>query len=69
MQKHIIAHSLVTCEVLELLGPHFARAFPVDETPCFGELLNAIDEADRALWRQRDRASANERLQVITQVG
>ena len=27
----------------------FDRLYPVNETPCFGDLLRAIDEADRAL--------------------
>lgn len=51
----IVAVALVTEAELETLGPGFDRAFPVDRTPCFGELLRAIDEADRALWRERDR--------------
>jgi hypothetical protein len=50
----IVALALVTQPELELLGPSFCRAYPIDETPCFGELLQAIDEADRAVWRQRD---------------
>ena len=50
----IIAVALVTREELELLGPSFNRAYPVNEAPCFGELLLAIDEADRDLWRARD---------------
>jgi hypothetical protein len=50
----IVAVALVTQPELELLGPSFLRAYPIDETPCFGELLQAIDEADRAVWRQRD---------------
>jgi hypothetical protein len=31
----------------------FMRAWAVDETPCFSELLRAIDEADREIRRSR----------------
>ncbi len=53
-RERIIAIGLLTGNDLERLGPAFTRAYPVDETPCFGELLRAIDEADRDLWRGRD---------------
>jgi hypothetical protein len=33
----------------------FSRAWPVDDTPCFSQLLQAIDEADRENWRERDK--------------
>lgn len=49
MPNQIVALALVTQEELELLGPHFERAFPIDEAPQFGDLLRAIDEADRLL--------------------
>ena len=48
----IVAVALVTARELTLLGPSFDRAWPVDETPCFGGLLQAIDEADRQLRHQ-----------------
>ena len=51
----VVALGLLTKRDLELLGPTFTRAFPIDETPCFNGLLQAIDEADRELWRERDR--------------
>lgn len=54
--QRIVAVGLLTAGDLEILGQGFTRAFPVDETPCFGSLLQAIDEADRNLWRERDRA-------------
>ncbi len=57
-EKRIVALCLVTQLELELLGPSFHRAFPVDEVPCFGELLKAIDEADRKIWRKRDAQGA-----------
>jgi hypothetical protein len=52
----IIAVGLLTRSELAVLGPSFTRAWPVDETPCFGDLLLAIDEADREVWRERDAA-------------
>lgn len=48
-KDRIVAVGLLTAEDLEKLGNRFDRAFPVDRTPCFGELLRAIDEADRQL--------------------
>jgi hypothetical protein len=58
VRDRIVAVGLLTqCEV-ELLGKRFDRLWPVDEAPCFSGLLTAIDEADRALWRDRDAMSA-----------
>ena len=56
VQDTIIAVGLLTAADLERLGAGFSRAWPVDEVPCFGELLVAIDAADRQLWRKRDEA-------------
>ena len=53
--KPIVAIGLLTAEDLARLGPAFELAWPVDHAPCFSGLLQAIDEADRAIWRQRDR--------------
>jgi hypothetical protein len=50
----IYAVALLTRSELTSLGPAFARAWPVEGTPCFGELLATIDEADRAFWRRKD---------------
>lgn len=55
----IVAVGLLTQHELELLGEGFSRVWTVDETPCFQGLLEAIDEADRELWRARD---ADERM-------
>lgn len=55
-KDRIVAVALVTQPELELLGPSFARAYPVEQTPCFAELLRAIDDADRQVWRERDAA-------------
>ena len=53
--KPIVAVGLLTGDDLTRLGPSFRLAWPVEDTPCFEGLLQAIDEADRAVWRQRDR--------------
>ncbi len=53
----VIAVGLLTARDIAVLGRGFDRLFPVEETPCFGELLLAIDEADREIWRNRDRAA------------
>jgi hypothetical protein len=36
-----------------MLGPTFDRVWPVEEAPSFGELLRAIDEADRNLTHDK----------------
>jgi hypothetical protein len=53
--KKIVAVGLLTEADLRLLGPAFTRLWPVEETPCFSELLRAIDEADREIRQERDR--------------
>lgn len=53
----IIAVGLLSQSDLDRLGSQFTRVWPVDETPCFNLLLQAIDEADRALWRGRDQSA------------
>ena len=58
--KPIVAIGLLTADDLQVLGASFDRAWPVDDTPCFEGLLQAIDEADRAIWRQRDRNGPKE---------
>lgn len=60
-KDRIVAVGLLTEQDLRTLGPAFNRAWPVDETPCFGDLLLAIDEADRAVWRERDEADSKPR--------
>jgi hypothetical protein len=56
----IYAVALLTRTELRSLGPAFARAWPVDKTPCFGGLLAAIDDADREHWRRRDEGETRE---------
>lgn len=53
MQDRIVAVGLLTDDDVNRLGVNFKRFWPVDETPCFGGLLNAIDQADRELRRER----------------
>jgi hypothetical protein len=52
--ERIVAVGLLTQNDVELLGPTFDRLWPVEDAPCFSGLLQAIDEADRDLWRERD---------------
>ena len=47
--RRIVAVGLLTQREVELLGHGFSRLWPVDETPCFTELIKAIDDADREL--------------------
>jgi hypothetical protein len=58
MNERIVAVGLLTQRELNLLGPAFDRAWPVEEAPAFEELLRAIDQADcqseQAGERRRD---------------
>jgi hypothetical protein len=53
-----VAVGLLTEHELALLGEGFNRAWPIDETPCFEDLLKAIDEADRAFRSQQESGGA-----------
>ena len=57
MTDRIVAVGLLTRHELQLLGPAFDRAWPVEEAPAFNELLRAIDEADRRLQQKQQRSS------------
>ena len=57
--ERIIAVGLLSQSDLDRLGSRFARAWPVDETPCFNGLLQAIDEADREFRRSGIDQSAD----------
>jgi hypothetical protein len=59
--ERIVAVGLLTQADLIRLGPTFSRVWPVDQTPCFSDLLRAIDNADRALWRERHDLVRNSR--------
>lgn len=54
MEERIVAVALLTRQELDVLGPSFDRAWPVEEAPFFGELLKAIDEADHKLARESE---------------
>ena len=52
--ERIVAVGLLTERDLNLLGPAFNRAWPVEQTRTFTELLRAIDEADQQLRLSSD---------------
>lgn len=56
-KERIVAVGLLTASDVKLLGRGFDRLWPVDESPCFDDLLQAIDDADRALARNDDAGS------------
>ena len=56
----IVAVGLLTQEHVDWLGSTLEHLWPVDEVPCFSSLLQAIDEADRQVWRERDREEDNQ---------
>ena len=68
IKGQIVAVGLLTQDELQLLGAGFNRAWPVDESPCFEGLLEAIDDADRELWRARD-AKARKRTGGVDEGG
>jgi len=53
--ERIVAVGLLTERDLELLGRSFDRLWPIEETPCFADLLRAIDDADRQLRGEGER--------------
>lgn len=54
VQERIIAVGLLTQQDVEALGVSFRHLWPVDEAPCFSQLLEAIDKADRELAQERN---------------
>src|SRR5690349_24087404 len=59
MQERIVAVGLLTQSDLNLLGPTFQRAWPVEDAPTsFQGLLFAIDEAERKLQEKPQRPTA-----------
>jgi hypothetical protein len=49
--ERIVAVGLLTQGDLDLLGPAFKWAWPIENVPAFDELIEAIDEADEHLRR------------------
>ncbi len=58
--RKIVAVGLLTQRDVDVLGHGFSRLWPVDETPCFSDLLQAIDEADRELRQEHQQIKANQ---------
>ena len=56
-KDRIVAVGLLTQRDVDVLGQGFSRLWPVDETPCFADLLQAIDDSDREL-RQKPEMKA-----------
>ncbi len=56
--KRIVAVALLSQSELDMLGTEFRRWYAVDEVPRFGELLLAIDEADREMAQARPSSHA-----------
>ena len=51
--ERIVAVGLLNQRELDLLGPSFTLGWPLDDSPCFAELIQAIDEADHEMIRVR----------------
>lgn len=45
----IVAIGLLTQRELEMFGSALSKVWPIDEAPCFADLLEAIDKADTGL--------------------
>lgn len=56
-RERIVAVGLLTKRDVNILGPTFTRIWPVEEAPCFSQLLIAIDDADREIRREADMRS------------
>ena len=51
-RERIVAVGLLTQRDVELLGHGFSRLWPLDDSPCFADLVKRIDEADEQLKRE-----------------
>ncbi|HXG80910.1 MAG TPA: hypothetical protein VNJ05_03830 [Sphingomicrobium sp.] len=56
-KQRIVAVGLLTEQDLDRLGHTFTRLWPIEQAPCFEELLEAIDEAERQINLDRPVAS------------
>ena len=63
----IIALALPSQPQLESLGTGFRRWYAVSDSPCFAELLFAIDEADRALIQEAAGIGADRQHQATSE--
>ncbi len=68
-RERVVAVGLLTEQDLNLLGPTFTRVWPVDETPCFTGLLEAINEADREFRESKGPADFVGRLTALARPG
>ena len=59
-EERIVAVGLLTQREVELLGDGFSRLWPVDNTSCFTELIEAIDEADRKFEQEHQNDVNNQ---------
>lgn len=59
--ERIVAVGLLTQREVELLGHGFSRLWPIDDAPCFEDLLQAIDEADLELSQASNRSDSRGR--------
>ena len=69
LPEHIVAVGLLTREDVRLLGPTFQRLWPVEDTPCFSQLLQVIDSADRELHRLADKERLDEAMDSLRSSG
>lgn len=53
--ERFVAIGLLTAQDLEKLGNGFRYIFPLEQGTDFADLLDAIDEAERAAERQQSR--------------
>lgn len=53
--ERIVAVGLLTQTDLNLLGPTFTRAWPVEDAPIFEQLVEKIDKADRELQQSLNK--------------
>jgi hypothetical protein len=60
--ERIVAVGLLTQREVEMLGHGFSRLWPLDDSPCFNELLQAIDQAERELRSELQEQSSQQRV-------
>ncbi|BCA62494.1 hypothetical protein HMP09_1728 [Sphingomonas sp. HMP9] len=67
-QDRIVAIGLLTQRDVFALGHDLSRVYPIEDAPCFGALLSAIDDADRAFHRAHEARQplANPPITVAT---
>ena len=62
-KDRIVAVGLLTEQDLNLLGESFTRVWPMDDTPCFSELLEAIDEATGKSDAEGNASASSSRIE------